>query len=78
MTMTTKKTGWVACDYTQGDRLEDVSHSEICATYSEALDRQRESEPDAYEGIRYVAEDGYLYVDEPDARDAADENWIRR
>ncbi len=53
-------TGWVACDYTQGDKLADVRHGEIRATWDEATDDWRLNH---YEGVRYVAEDGYLYVE---------------
>jgi hypothetical protein len=52
------KIGWVACDYTEGDTLDEVRHGEIRSTYDEAAaDR-------GYQGIRYVHTDGYLYVDE--------------
>lgn len=56
-------TGYVACDYTQSDRLDDVRHGPIRSTDQEA--RQDAKEGD-YEGVRYVHTDGYLYVDAPD------------
>jgi hypothetical protein len=55
-----KNTGWVACDYTDGDTLDEVAHGEIRDTYEQA-------KSDAgYEGVRYAADDGYLYVDMPE------------
>ena len=57
---TTTKTGWVACDYTAGDRLEDVRHSDVCGTCEEA------AAVAGYEGVRYVGSDGYLYVEAPE------------
>jgi hypothetical protein len=51
--------GWVACDYGQGDRLDEVPHGEIRASFEEA---QRDAEENAYEGIRYAGPDGYLYM----------------
>ena len=66
----TAQTGWVACDYSQGDRLEDVSHSDFYATADEAREwneswRDHCGPDAAYEGVRYVGTDGHLYVDEP-------------
>ena len=61
--------GWVACDYTTGDRLDDVRHGEIRAFSSEAdADyRQADDVGEGYDGIRYVHTDGYLYVEQPDS-----------
>jgi hypothetical protein len=55
--------GWVACDYTGGDMLSDVRHAEKRNTYEEA---RADAEWGEFEGVRWVATDGYLYVDRPD------------
>jgi len=60
---TTLTTGWVACDYTKGDTLSDVRHGEIRTTYEDA---DRDADAGEYNGVRYVAADGYLYVDAPE------------
>lgn len=55
------KTGWVACDYTEGNMWNDVRRGEIRETYEEAAaDAKREG----YDGVRWVHTDGYLYVEE--------------
>lgn len=53
---------WAACDYTDGDHVEDVRRIAPCASWSEA---RALATVDEYEGVRWVAEDGHLYVDEP-------------
>jgi hypothetical protein len=58
--------GWVACDYTTGDRLSDVRHGAIRDTEAEASADCRQGD---YDGVRYVSDDGYLYVDQPDECD---------
>ena len=61
------KTGYVACDYTQGEELGSVRHGHIRATDAEAA---QDAAMGKYEGVRYAHIDGYLYVDEPeDAND---------
>lgn len=62
-------TGWVACDYTDGDYINDVCHSDVyedCDTASQWNKSWREvyGESYSYAGIRWVGPDGYLYVDE--------------
>lgn len=57
-------TGWVACDYTQGDKVCDVRHWELRGTYEEA---RADADAHGMEGVRYAAEDGFLYVDMPDS-----------
>jgi hypothetical protein len=54
--------GYVACDYTDGYMLEDVRHGDIRAT--EDLAREDAKRLGLW-GVRWVAEDGYLYVDRP-------------
>ena len=64
------RTGWIACDYTQGDRLCDV---ENCGTFFATSTEAREMNDMllsvdpwvAYDGVRFVGKDGYLYVDKP-------------
>lgn len=64
---TTTATGWIACDYTQGDTLADVRHGHLHGEWAAAAWEQTSG---GYEGIRYLHRDGYLYVDAPeDARD---------
>lgn len=58
--MTATRTGWTACNYSEGDRFDSVTHGAILATFAEAA---RENELRHYEGVRYVGSDGYLYVD---------------
>ena len=59
---TTTMTGYVACNASQGDMLSDVEHGAIRSTEAEAI-----ADRDAgYETVRYVAPDGYLYVDRPE------------
>ena len=65
-------TGWVACDYTQGDYIGDVAHRNVYDTATEAVEwnkswRDVHGDDAAYEGVRFVAADGHLYVDEPEA-----------
>lgn len=55
-------TGYVACDYTDGDSLADVRHGDIRATETEADADQVTGD---YQGVRFVDADGYLYVDQP-------------
>lgn len=57
--MTATEIGWVACDYSDGNMLVDVRHSQLCPTAEGA------AAIDGYEGVRYVHTDGYLYVEEP-------------
>lgn len=57
---TTTTTGYVACDYTDGDRLDQVRHGEIRQSESDA---RTDAAAGGYEGVRYVAADGYLYVE---------------
>ena len=69
------RTGWVACDYTTGDRLArlaEVTHGPIRKTATEASMDVRGPDHGDYDGVRFVAADGYLYVENP-----ADEleNW---
>jgi hypothetical protein len=61
------RTGYVACDYTDGDRLSDVRHGRIRASSAKALADYRRAEQDGepYQGIRYIHSDGYLYVERP-------------
>lgn len=59
----TTTTGYVACDYTQGDTLDAVAHGEIREASEQAQDDARAA---GLEGVRYVAADGYLYVDRPE------------
>ncbi|MDE2105592.1 MAG: hypothetical protein KGL39_50665 [Patescibacteria group bacterium] len=63
-TVTAIKTGWVACDYTDGDRLDLAAHGDIRATEQEARVDQLARN---LEGVRYIAADGYLYVEPPTA-----------
>ncbi len=61
--MSKKTTGWVACDYTRGDRLDSVRHARIRAKTETAENDRRSG---GYQGVRWVSEDGYLYVDRPE------------
>ena len=54
-------TGWVACNYTEGDTLTDVEHGPIRQSTDEAMADERAGN---FEGLRWVHTDGYLYVDE--------------
>lgn len=64
MTTTTAQAtiGYVACDYTAGDVLDEVKHGAIRATSEQAQQDAREA---GLDGVRYVGADGYLYVDRP-------------
>ena len=69
MITVTNKTGWVACDYSKGNNLDRIPHSDVYATADEAKSwndswRENYGENSAYEGIRFVGSDGYLLVDE--------------
>jgi hypothetical protein len=58
-----EQTGWIACDYTEGDTLADVPHHELRDTHeAAAADAKRL----CLDGVRWVGTDGYLYVDEQD------------
>lgn len=54
-------TGWVACDYTEGDCVQCTSHSDVFDAAEEASIEAKEC---GYEGVRWVDEKGDLYVDE--------------
>jgi hypothetical protein len=58
-TATPPRAGWIACDYSQGDHIDEVRHGPICES---AQDAQKDVELDGYEGVRYVGTDGYLYM----------------
>lgn len=55
-------TGYVACNASQGDMLDEVDHGEIRATEDEACVDVSDDLP----SVRYVAADGYLYVERPE------------
>jgi len=64
-TMTTTReltTGYVACNYTDGDTLGGVDHAEVRETAELAMADVGVT----YDGVRYVHTDGYLYVDRPE------------
>ena len=52
-------TGYCACNYTATDVYDEYECGPIHATYEKA------KQDTGYEGIRYVATDGYLYVEPP-------------
>jgi 2,4-dienoyl-CoA reductase-like NADH-dependent reductase (Old Yellow Enzyme family) len=54
------ETGYVACNYSEGDTLGEVERGEIRKTFGEA---QSDANALGLEGVRYVHADGYLYVD---------------
>ena len=61
-------TGWVACT-TDRDMLVDVAHGEIHGTEDEAIAdarANREAGSDLTD-VRWVGEDGHLYVERPEA-----------
>lgn len=53
-------TGYVACDFTEGDQLEAIRHGEIYPDHEMAV---AEAIAGSYDGVRWVGEDGFLYVD---------------
>lgn len=55
-----EQTGWVACDDSQGDRIDKVEHGPIRPSPEEA---QRDAQRHGYEDIRYVGPGGYLYLE---------------
>ncbi|MHC4400064.1 MAG: hypothetical protein ACYTG0_10320 [Planctomycetota bacterium] len=55
-----RPTGWVACDFSQGHRVDEVRHGQL---HAKPEDARREARSKGYEGVRYVDANGYLYTD---------------
>lgn len=55
---------WIACNYTDGDTLDEIERGTERQTAEEAAQDARELKLD---GVRWVGDDGFLYVDPPAA-----------